>query len=63
MQHYVRFADDLRAAGLEPMITLFHWDLLAELRKRYGGMLSKEGFVKDIENYTRVMFKANRVES
>lgn len=45
------------------MITLFHWDLLAELRKRYGGMLSKEGFVKDIENYTRVMFKANRVES
>ena len=58
LQHYVQFADDLRAAGLEPMITLLHWDLSAELRKQYGGMLSKEEFVKGIDNYARVMFKA-----
>ena len=40
------------------MIMLFHWDIPDELRKRYGGMLSKEEFVKDIENYTRVVFGA-----
>lgn len=58
LQHYVQFVDDLRAAGLEPVITLFHWDLPDELHKRYGGMLNKEEFVKDFENYARVMFKA-----
>ena len=58
LQHYVKFVDDLHAAGIEPMITLFHWDLPDNLHKRYGGMLNKEEFVKDFENYARVCFKA-----
>jgi beta-glucosidase len=58
IDHYVKFAKDLRAAGIEPMITLFHWDLPEGLDKRYGGLLNKEEFVKDFENYARVCFKA-----
>lgn len=58
LQHYVKFVDDLRSAGIEPLITLFHWDLPDELNKRYGGMLNKDEFVKDYENYARVCFKA-----
>jgi beta-glucosidase len=58
IQHYVKFVDDLRAAGIEPMVTLYHWDLPDNLEKRYGGLLNKEEFVKDFENYARVCFKA-----
>jgi len=58
IDHYVKFAKDLRAAGIEPMVTLFHWDLPEGLDKRYGGLLNKEEFVKDFENYARVCFKA-----
>jgi beta-glucosidase len=58
LQHYVRFVDDLRAADIEPMITLFHWDLPDNLHTRYGGPLNKAEFVKDFENYARVCFKA-----
>lgn len=58
LQHYVQFVDDLRAAGIEPMITLYHWDLPDNLQQRYGGMLNKDEFVKDFENYARVCFKA-----
>lgn len=58
LQYYINLVDGLRAAGIEPMITLFHWDLPDELHKRYGGMLNKDEFVKDYENYARVCFKA-----
>ncbi|KAF2839245.1 glycoside hydrolase family 1 protein [Patellaria atrata CBS 101060] len=56
--HYVKFVDDLLAAGIQPMITLFHWDLPDNLDKRYGGLLNKEEFVADFANYAKTMFKA-----
>ncbi|KAF2713625.1 glycoside hydrolase family 1 protein [Pleomassaria siparia CBS 279.74] len=58
LQHYVRFVDDLLAEGIQPLVTLFHWDLPNELQVRYGGMLNKKEFVADYENYARVCFKA-----
>ncbi|PGH06216.1 hypothetical protein AJ79_06604 [Helicocarpus griseus UAMH5409] len=58
LQHYVKFVDDLLAAGITPMITLLHWDLPDELNKRYGGYLNKAEFVADYANYARVVFKA-----
>ncbi|OJJ45615.1 hypothetical protein ASPZODRAFT_68694 [Penicilliopsis zonata CBS 506.65] len=58
LQFYVRFVDDLLAAGIIPMVTLFHWDLPDELDKRYGGMLNQKEFVADYANYARIMFKA-----
>jgi beta-glucosidase len=54
---YRKFVDDLLAAGITPMITLFHWDLPGGLDKRYGGLLNKEEFVKDFAHYARVVFE------
>ncbi|RYP71673.1 hypothetical protein DL771_004624 [Monosporascus sp. 5C6A] len=58
IDHYVKFVDDLIEAGIEPLITLYHWDLPDELDKRYGGLLNREEFPLDFENYARVIFKA-----
>lgn len=58
MDHYIRFVDDLLAAGITPFVTLLHWDVPDELDKRYGGLLNREEFPLDFENYARVMFKA-----
>lgn len=58
VDHYVKFVDDLLDAGIVPFVTLFHWDLPDGLDKRYGGLLNKEEFPLDFENYARVLFKA-----
>ncbi|KAJ9134435.1 Glycoside hydrolase [Pleurostoma richardsiae] len=58
IDHYVKFVDDLLEAGIEPFITLYHWDLPDGLDKRYGGLLNKQEFPLDFENYARVLFKA-----
>ncbi|KAI9343467.1 family 1 glycosyl hydrolase [Zopfochytrium polystomum] len=58
IDHYVKFVDDLLEAGITPFITLFHWDLPDGLDKRYGGLLNKEEFPLDFENYARIMFKS-----
>jgi beta-glucosidase len=55
---YVKFVDDLLAAGIVPMITLFHWDLPDGLEKRYGGMLNRTEFPLDFEHYAKVVFAA-----
>jgi beta-glucosidase len=58
LNYYVKLVDDLIAAGIEPLVTLFHWDLPEELHKRYLGMLNKEEYVKDYTRFARVMFEA-----
>ncbi|KAK8108586.1 glycosyl hydrolase family 1 [Apiospora sp. TS-2023a] len=58
LDHYRQFVDDLLEAGIEPFITLYHWDLPDELDKRYGGLLNRTEFPLDFENYARVVFKA-----
>ncbi|KAK6822600.1 Beta-glucosidase 1B [Apiospora arundinis] len=58
LDHYRKFVDDLLEAGIEPFITLYHWDLPDELDKRYGGLLNRTEFPLDFENYARVVFKA-----
>src|SRR5262245_56880664 len=39
---YRRLTDELRAARIEPVATLYHWDLPQELQDRYEGWRSKE---------------------
>ena len=58
IDHYVRFVDDLLAAGITPFVTLFHWDLPDALDKRYGGLLNRTEFPLDFENYARVVFRS-----
>ncbi|ORY56435.1 glycoside hydrolase family 1 protein [Leucosporidium creatinivorum] len=56
VQFYNNFIDELIANGIEPMVTLFHWDLPLALQKRYGGWLDKEQATRDFVNYARVCF-------
>lgn len=42
MDHYDRVVDALLEAGIEPWITLFHWDLPQALEDRFGGWTSRE---------------------
>ena len=58
LQYYVKLVDDLIAANIVPMITLFHWDLPDALDKRYGGLLNKSEFVADFTRYSHVVFEA-----
>ncbi|KAK4092494.1 CAZyme family GH1 [Purpureocillium lilacinum] len=58
LDHYVRFVDDLIAAGIVPFITLSHWDVPDALDKRYGGLLNRTEFPLDFEHFARVVFKA-----
>ncbi|KAL2001430.1 hypothetical protein VTN02DRAFT_1787 [Thermoascus thermophilus] len=58
LNFYLKLVDDLLAAGITPLVTLFHWDLPEALHRRYGGMLHREEFVADFTNYARVVFAA-----
>ncbi|KAM3425199.1 hypothetical protein BST61_g7157 [Cercospora zeina] len=56
LQYYLNLVDELLANGIQPLVTLFHWDLPQELYTRYGGFLNKEEYVADFVSYSRLMF-------
>ncbi|KJZ74067.1 hypothetical protein HIM_06516 [Hirsutella minnesotensis 3608] len=58
LDHYVRFVDNLIAAGITPFVTLSHWDIPLELDRRYGGILNRTEFPLDFEHFARVVFAA-----
>lgn len=52
--HYKRFIADLKAAGIKPMLTLYHWDMPAALAAA-GGWQNRES-VKWFTRYAEVVF-------
>ena len=56
IDYYSRLVDELLAAGIEPAITLFHWDLPQELADR-GGWHNRES-VEWFGDYARILFEA-----
>ncbi|MHC5228950.1 glycoside hydrolase family 1 protein [Enterococcus sp. LJL99] len=53
---YEQLIDALLANGIEPIITLYHWDLPQHLQDLYGGWESRE-VIKDFNNYCITLFE------
>lgn len=52
LKFYSDLIDELLAAGIEPMVTLYHWDLPAVLQKEYGGWESRK-IIDDFVAYAK----------
>ena len=62
LDHYRRLVDALRARGIEPVVTLYHWDLPQGLQD-VGGWTNRDT-AKRFEDYARIVADAlgDRVE-
>ncbi|XAR54319.1 Beta-glucosidase, partial [Bertholletia excelsa] len=56
VKFYNNLIDDLLSYGLQPYVTLFHWDLPQALDHEYGGFLSPQ-IVDDYLDYVDFCFK------
>ncbi|XP_056169441.1 beta-glucosidase 12-like isoform X2 [Syzygium oleosum] len=56
INYYNNLINELLAQGIQPFVTLFHWDLPQTLEDEYGGFLSP-GIVDDFQDYVGVCFK------
>ncbi|MFD1067629.1 glycoside hydrolase family 1 protein [Oceanobacillus locisalsi] len=54
---YNHLIDELRKHYIEPILTIYHWDLPQALQDAYGGWESKQ-IVEDFQNYSISLFKA-----
>ncbi|XP_052177283.1 putative beta-glucosidase 41 isoform X2 [Diospyros lotus] len=57
MDYYNRLIDALLEKGMQPYVTLYHWDLPQKLEDQYEGWLSNQ-IVKDFERYAFTCFQA-----
>ncbi|KAL3800807.1 hypothetical protein HJC23_001644 [Cyclotella cryptica] len=56
VQFYNNIIDALIAKGIEPFVTLYHWDLPQALQDRYGGW-ENEQVIDDFAKYARICFQ------
>ncbi|KAK4780854.1 hypothetical protein SAY87_016960 [Trapa incisa] len=56
VDHYNKLIDALLAKGIEPYVTLYHWDLPQALEDEYTGWLSPQ-IVKDYATYAETCFQ------
>ncbi|XP_073010429.1 beta-glucosidase 24-like [Typha latifolia] len=56
IEYYNKLIDELVSKGLQPFVTLFHWDSPQGLEDQYGGFLSHL-IVDDFHDYAEVCFR------
>ncbi|KAL3748052.1 hypothetical protein ACJRO7_009299 [Eucalyptus globulus] len=56
IDHYNNLIDELITNGIEPLVTIFHFDPPQVLQDKYGGPLSQK-FVDDFRDYAEICFK------
>ena len=56
IQFYSDLIDELLKAEIEPILTIYHWDLPKALEDEYGGWKSRK-IINDFENYCRILYK------
>ncbi len=53
---YHNVIDELLANQIEPILTIYHWDLPLALQQEYGGFESRQ-IIEDFANYSRKLFE------
>ncbi|KAL6874366.1 hypothetical protein ACP4OV_013386 [Aristida adscensionis] len=56
IRYYNNLIDELLLKGVQPFVTLFHWDSPQTLEDKYGGFLSPN-IIYDFKDYAEVCFK------
>ncbi|CAN1223891.1 Cyanogenic beta-glucosidase (Fragment) [Linum grandiflorum] len=56
IKFYHDLLDELIKNGIEPFVTIWHWDTPQALEDEYGGFLSRD-IIKDFEDYCDVLFQ------
>ncbi|KAF8745062.1 hypothetical protein HU200_013475 [Digitaria exilis] len=56
IQYYKNLINLLKQNGIEPYVTIFHWDTPQALQDKYGGFLSRR-IVKDYTDFAKVCFE------
>lgn len=59
LDFYIRLVDELIENGIEPVLTLYHWDLPQALQDEYQGWESRK-VIDDFVNYATVLFETFR---
>ncbi|EOL46323.1 glycoside hydrolase family 1 protein [Enterococcus caccae] len=57
LDFYNQLIDELLKYSIEPIVTIYHWDLPQALQDEYGGWESRQ-IIEDFTNYAKVLFDA-----
>lgn len=56
IEHYHEVIDECHKYGIEPVVTLYHFDLPQALQEKYGGWASRQ-CIEDFVNYCKVCYR------
>ncbi|KAI8607210.1 glycoside hydrolase superfamily [Chytriomyces sp. MP71] len=57
IEFYSNLIDKLLANGIQPILTMYHWDTPQACQDQYGSLSNRTQFIADFTNYADVLFK------